>query len=135
MGRVGPIAPVPEHPLLPNMLTRLLASRLLSILLEQPRVQSCLPHNEQINYHPNPTASWLKDAKARIILPLASVKRTTKRQASPSRWHGDDVTLAIFFARRWAPEPTKHGFDLHEPVARPTQLRHRSRMDKYWATC
>src|SRR5262245_44171639 len=49
MGWVGRIAPVPEQPLLPSMLTRLLASRLLS---NSPRVQSCLPHNDQINYHP-----------------------------------------------------------------------------------
>ncbi len=39
------------------------------------------------------------------------------------------------FQARGASEPTKRGFDLHEPVVRPTQLRHRSRMDKYWATC
>lgn len=115
------------------MLSVLLASRLLSF--EQRRVQSCLPHNEQINYHPNRTASWQMDAKARIILPLASVKRTAKRQASPSRWQGNDAHCLVVQPRAWGSEPTKHDLDFYEPVVRPTRLRHRSRMGKNWTTC
>ena len=63
------------------------------------------------------------DAKAKIILPLASVEGQPSDRLHRQGGKAMTGTRYSPLQVRGASEPTKHDLDLHEPVVRPTRLR------------